>query len=764
MSSASRAAAWQRCMARLPRFLPDWLVFGVAVGALFALADLAGLSLTREAQIAVSLGLLLPMLWLHRRADLLDRHGQRQHWLRLLAIVLAVFISLRYLAWRIEYTISYHDPLSLLGAVALLAAEIYSLAILLIGAFVIVHPIHRRPAPLPQNPNLWPQVDVLIPTYNEDPALLEVTLLAATQLDYPRERYTVYLCDDGGTAERLQRPDTAVDARVRQERLTALCADLGAIYVTRARNEHAKAGNLNAALRDHCRGELVLILDADHVPTRDILRSTVGFFLRDPRLFLVQTPHHFINPDPLERNLRTYERMPSENEMFYGVIHHGLDFWNASFFCGSAALLRRAHLDEVGGIVGDTLTEDAETALTLHARGYNSVYLDRAMIAGLQPETFGGFLVQRSRWARGMAQIFLLKNPWRQAGLTLAQKLAYTSSVFFWFFPFARMVYFIAPALYLLLSLKIMDAFLPADLIAYALPHIVAVMLLSNLLYGRVRWPLISELYETIQSIHTLPAILRVFRSPRAPTFAVTPKGERLGEDFISQFSLPFYLLMLLNLACIVAGVYRYTVEPEELGVILLTSTLAGINLVFSLGAIGVMLEKAQKRNAYRLRGLLTDLGAQLALPGGARLPVRITDMSYTGVGLRTQAALVLHQDALLQVAVPALGGQPLNIPAQVVRRRYLGDRGWDLGLRFTPNTYEDRRAIVALVFGDSAVHEASRRTVRQRLGILEGLGFLMHVAFRHAFQNFAFLTVQYGRGTLRYLHEKTLSSRGVGA
>ncbi len=750
---------WRHLLTRVD---PTQALLAVWVVALFLLVDLAGLSLTREAQTLLTIALLVLLLVLHQRADRLEHRQDLYQWLRLLAVLLAAFVSLRYFAWRIQYTISYHDPLSLLGAIALLGAEIYSLAILLIGAYVNAWPVFRRPPPLPADPSAWPHVDVLIPTFNEDPSLLEVTLLAATQIDYPRDRYTVYLCDDGGTLERRQRLDTAADAKVRHERLKALCAELGAVYVTRERNTHAKAGNLNAALRDHCRGDLVLVLDADHVPTRDILRNTVGFFLRDPRLFLVQTPHHFINPDPLERNLRTYERMPSENEMFYGVIQHGLDFWNASFFCGSAALLRRAHLEEVGGIVGETLTEDAETALTLHARGYNSVYLDRPMIAGLQPETFGGFLVQRSRWARGMVQIFLLKNPWLQPQLSLTQKLAYTSSVFFWFFPFARVIYYLAPAMYLLLSLKIMDAFLPADLVAYALPHILGVLLLSNIQYGRVRWPLISELYETIQSIHTLPAILRVFRSPRAPTFAVTPKGERLSEDFISQFSLPFYLLMLLNLACILAGVYRYHAHPEELGVILLTTTLAAVNLVFSLGAIGVMLEKAQKRESYRLKGLRTDLAAALVLTDGRRLPVRLTDFSYTGAGILLPMPLAMHREAALEVRVPALQGRTASIPVQVVRRRYKGAHAWDLGLRFKPRTQEDKRAITALVFGDSEQHELSRALRQHRLGLLEGLGFLLHIAFRSALQNFSFLTVNYARRIYRFVRERSLYLEGV--
>ena len=120
----------------------------------------------------------------------------------------------------------------------------------------------------------------------------------------------------------------------------------------------------------------------------------------------MQTPHFFLNPDPVERNLDTFDRMPSENEMFYSVIQKGLDGYNASFFCGSAAVLRRKHIMEIGGIQGETITEDAETALELHARGYHSAYVARPMVAGLSPETFSGFIVQRMRWAQGMAQIF----------------------------------------------------------------------------------------------------------------------------------------------------------------------------------------------------------------------------------------------------------------------------------------------------------------------------------------------------------------------
>lgn len=550
---------------------------------------------------------------------------------RLLVIFLAVFVTLRYLSWRLTSTIGYHDPFSLLGALLLLAAELYGIAIYFLGAFVNAYPVKRNPEPLPDDPNLWPTVDILVPSYNEDPEMLETTLLAATQIRYPKHRFKVWLCDDGGTVQRRNRPDIAEQSWTRFHELNALCVNVGATYTTREKNLHAKAGNINSAL-EHCHGDLVVILDADHVPTVDFLENTVGFFLKDPKLFLVQTPHYFINPDPLERNLRTFEHMPSENEMFYTVIQHGLDFWNASFFCGSAAVLRRKHIDLVGGVAGETITEDAETAMGLHGLGYNSVYYGKPMVAGLQPETFSGFTVQRMRWAQGMVQIFLLKNPWSQPNMSISQRLAYTSSVFFWFFPFARVVFLIVPGFFLLFGLQIYDANLQGFL-AYALPHVLAAILLSNVLYGKTRWPFVSELYETIQSVYSLPAIIEVIKSPRSPSFAVTPKGERLDEDFVSSLSKPFYILLLLNALFMGAGMLRLIFQPELASITTITMVWAGINVIFILAAIGIMLEKAQKRAAYRINTEYMPIFATTLNYAGQHWPCTLLNISHSGMG-----------------------------------------------------------------------------------------------------------------------------------
>ncbi|WP_139251729.1 glycosyltransferase family 2 protein, partial [Escherichia coli] len=100
-----------------------------------------------------------------------------------------------------------------------------------------------------------------------------------------------------------------------------------------------------------------------------------------------------------------FRQKPNEGHLFYGLIQNGTDTWNASFFCGSCAVIRRKPLDEIGGIAVETVTEDAHTSLRLHRLGYSSAYLRYPLAAGLATETLSAHIGQRIRWARGMIQI-----------------------------------------------------------------------------------------------------------------------------------------------------------------------------------------------------------------------------------------------------------------------------------------------------------------------------------------------------------------------
>lgn len=574
---------------------------------------------------------------------------------RLILLFLGAFLVLRYFFWRTFFTLSFVDPFSFVASLALYLAEVYAIIIFFLGIFVSLHPIKRKPVPLPQESIKHPTVDILIPTYNEPSELLAQTLACAVNIDYPKDRFNVYLLDDGGTDARCEHrnPEIAVAARQRRQELSMLAKTFGAHYIARKKNDHAKAGNINYAL-NHIQGELILILDADHAPTRDILQKTVGFFLSDEKLFLVQTPHFFINPDPLEKNLKIFGKIPSENEMFYFNIQHGLDFWNASFFCGSAAILRRKYLLEVGGIAGLTITEDAETALGLHAHGYNSIYLGHPMISGLQPQTFSDFINQRIRWAQGMTQILIMKNPLLQKGLKFYQKLCYLNSSFFWLFAFSRLVFLLAPTCYLLFGFYIYNAYI-RDIMAYTIPYLFSSVLISNYLYGQHRRPFISELYELMQSFFLLPALWQVVRAPRAPQFKVTPKVANLKKDFISELSVPFYLIYFILIAALAAAIYRYIHFPTERWTIIITAIWTIINILLLNGSIGALYERRQLRAQPRIPCNMTGL----LLVNNKKIPCRISDIStqgcmvkiydkdYEEIKTQTSALLIIHNKTL---------------------------------------------------------------------------------------------------------------------
>src|SRR5205085_7482751 len=143
--------------------------------------------------------------------------------------------------------------------------------------------------------------------------------------------------------------------------------------------------NINHALRQ-LHSSYVAAFDCDHVPTRSFLQLTMGWMLRDPKLAMLQTPQHFYSPDPFERNLDQFRSVPTDTELFYRVIQDGNDFWNATSFCGSCAILRRSALDHVGGFAVETVTEDAHTSLLLQMHGWNTAYINIPQAAGLATE------------------------------------------------------------------------------------------------------------------------------------------------------------------------------------------------------------------------------------------------------------------------------------------------------------------------------------------------------------------------------------------
>jgi cellulose synthase (UDP-forming) len=702
----------------------QWALASVAVLALVTLP------ISLETQLVAGLCVVLAMMIL----KLLRPDGI---W-RLIALAFGTAIVMRYVYWRTTSTLPpLNQPENFIPGFLLYLAEIYSVMMLALSLFVVAQPLPPRPSRA-KSEGRWPTVDVFVPTYNEDPELLANTLAAATAMDYPADRFTVWLLDDGGTAqkrnsERLVEADLA---ERRHDELQKLAADLGARYLTRERNEHAKAGNMNNGLA-HSRGELVAVFDADHAPARDFLKETVGYFDEDPRLFLVQTPHFFLNPDPIERNLRTFEKMPSENEMFYGVIQRGLDKWNASFFCGSAAVLRRAALLETNGFSGVSITEDCETAVELHSRGWNSVYVDKPLIAGLQPATFASFIGQRSRWAQGMMQILRFRFPPLKRGLSIPQRLCYMSSTLFWLFPFARAIFLFAPLFYLFFDLQIFTAS-GGEFMAYTLAYMIVNLMMQNYLYGQFRWPWISELYEYVQTVHLLPAVVSVLVNPRKPTFKVTAKDESISRSRLSEIARPFFLAFGVLLLGVGVTVYRVYAEPYKADVTLVVGGWNLLNLIMAGCALGVVSERGERAATRRVK---VSRRCQIRV-GDKWLRGTIENVSANGARVLAFGAeletLAKGLDAELRFATFADGTQG-TLPVSIRNFERMAD-GIAIGCRYLPQEAAHHRLVADLIFANSGQWEQFQLSRRGNPGLVRGTIWFLRLALFQTYRGIVYL------------------------
>ncbi|MFN3955239.1 MAG: UDP-forming cellulose synthase catalytic subunit [Pararhodobacter sp.] len=675
--------------------------------------------------------------------------------LRFAMMSVASVLVMRYWAWRATETLPpVADLTSFIPATLLFAVETYAIAVFFLSAFLTADPIKRGLPPKVAAADL-PTVDVLVPSYNEPIEMLAITLSAAKNMHYPAHKRTVVLCDDGGTDARCNHDDPAIaePARKRRRALMKLCGELGVTYTTRPDNHHAKAGNLSAAL-EGLSGDLVVVFDADHVPSRDFLARTVGFFVYDPRLFLVQTPHFFINADPIDRNVGLRPDCPPENEMFYSLSHRGLDRWGGAFFCGSAAVLRREALDDVGGFAGETITEDAETALTMHRRGWKSLYVDHAMIAGLQPETFVSFVQQRGRWATGMMQLLILKNPLKGRGLSLTQRLCYLNSMTFWLFPLVRMTFLLAPLAYLFFGLQIFVATIQ-EVAVYMTSYMAVSFLVQNALYSRVRWPLLSEVYEVAQAPYLSKAIFKTFWNPRGAKFNVTAKDEVLQENFISPLFMPLLVIFVLMVLGVLAAGVRWVLYPGDHSIILVVGGWAVFNLVLISAALRAIAERRQRRESPRVP---VNVPAIVALGHDNPVFARATvvDASTTG------ARLVIRPQALTEAAeVPRLQqGDTFYFTPEFPKSPHLENAvrvqvmsvkseagAFAVGVRYDASQPMSVRETVAhLIFGDSSSWEAIRARRHKKMGLFRGIAYVLGLSVKGAYHTMLALAAEPAR------------------
>jgi cellulose synthase (UDP-forming) len=571
-----------------------------------------------------------------------DRHPVPLRAFALCALVWGV----GYLTWRIGWSGQGASPVAY---AMLLVTEVYGLwALGTLAWYSWSRPPAVRPSATPGR-----KIDVYVCTYDEPFEVVAATLAGCRALTYP---HTTYLLDDGRRAE-----------------MEELAKVAGAEYLTRPDNSHAKAGNINAAL-PRTEGELVLMLDADHVPMPDALDAMVGYF-DDARVALVQSPHDFFNHDSVQH----YVVGRHEQSLFYRVVCPGRDRHGAAYWCGSAALLRREALLEIGGVATETIAEDFHTTIRLLRHGWTSRYHDEVLVQGLAPHDLDGYLLQRDRWARGNLAVFTLpESPLRARELRPVQRLSY----------FVSLAAYLAPPMRLLLlatlGLVMWTGELPMKISVVALAALWLPSVSLNLLAGSALTRGYMKIGETahyeLMTMEIYTRALRCVFRPGRTAFKVTPKQGVDGGGLEAVRKLRLVILAGVVLAggtalrlLDLAGVGPLPDLPGIAAVIVPLLGLIELRRVLrTLLAVG---RRQQRRQVYRFEG---EAPAHCFAAGG-HIGGRLVDASAAGVGLVLDAPVSVGEQPAVLLELEEATGEAHEVAAQVevrscreVKGRYL--------------------------------------------------------------------------------------------
>lgn len=553
---------------------------------------------------------------------------QPRTWSRVLVISILLALTIRYILWRSLSTLNLSSPLNGTFSIALFILELFTILSVSLQLFLMLRVKNRQQEANELevqvlNENFKPTVDIFVPTYDEPAFILKRTIIGCQAINYDNK--TVYLLDD------TRRPE-----------IKQLAAELGCEYRIRPDNAHAKAGNLNYTI-PQTKGEFIVIFDADFIPTKNFLQRTLGFF-QDETIALVQTPQSFYNVDPIARNLGLEDILTPEEEVFYRQLQPIKDGAGSVVCSGTSFLVRRKALEDIGGFVTDSLSEDYFTGIRLSAKGYRLVYLDEKLSAGLAAENIAAHATQRLRWARGTLQAFFIKsNPLTIPGLNPLQRLAHLEGLLHWFTSIASVFFLLMPLAYAFLDIIPIRA-TTDEFFYFFLPYYITQLTVFSWLNYRSRSAILSGIYGLVLSFPLALTVIQVMLNPFSKGFKVTPKGTKSNKfNFNWGLALPLLVLFAFtaislwsNLcACAIAQMHESPQMAEQLRGLNLGWIWSSYNLI-TIGAallilldvpkpdlhewfnlrrtVKIVLTSSEKREFFGVTLRISEVGADLSL------------------------------------------------------------------------------------------------------------------------------------------------------
>ena len=535
-------------------------------------------------------------------------------------IFINTVICFIYIIWRITVIPIHSGVISFLLGVTLFSAEVLGLISFLNFKYLFTKKYKLELKTLDdfQYGNI-PYVDVLICTYNEPLYLLEKTIAASTNLDYPKYKFKIHVCDDG-----------------RRDSLKLLCEKYNVNYIKRDNNEGAKAGNINNALK-YLKGDLFAVLDADMIPKKEFLSRTVGYFTNE-NLAFVQVPQVYYNKDTYQYNLM--KNIPNEQDFFMRDIQEARAAINAVLHVGTNALFKREYVDEIGGYPTCSITEDMAVGMLLQSRGYDSVFINEELVLGLSATTFTELVKQRDRWCRGNIQVLKYFNPIFTKGLTLPQKIAYFDGGVYWFSNLQKIIFISCPLIYLLTRKIIIDSSI-LNLLNIYIPFILGQILIFNTLSPGNRKLTWSHFYEIAMAPHLTLSILKEMLFFKTE-FNVTLKEIQQGrKQFQFKVAFPHIVIAVVTIIAWIVSTRLLIEKNIHIQAYLLNMGWSIYNFIAAIICIKVAYQKPIFRTSERIN-INEDITVECDYKQN-KFKAKILNLSEKGIGLKLNEELELQ-------------------------------------------------------------------------------------------------------------------------
>ncbi|NWG08793.1 MAG: glycosyltransferase [Nitrososphaerales archaeon] len=232
------------------------------------------------------------------------------------------------------------------------------------------------------------KVTVIISSFNER-YVIERSINAVASIDYPKDRLQIIVADDSTD-------ETYNIVKGRAGELLAKGYDIHIVH--REKRGGFKSGALNNALK-FAKGEYILIMDSDSIPPKDILMKSLPFMGEDHSFLSFKADH--VNRS-YNWTTRACALAVDLNDTVEGI---GRFCLNVPFCLnGGHSLIRKDHLEQVGGWSPDIIVDDRELSCKLFSSGKNGFFVRDFAIPVEDPPLFEAWKRQTARTAEGAGQ------------------------------------------------------------------------------------------------------------------------------------------------------------------------------------------------------------------------------------------------------------------------------------------------------------------------------------------------------------------------